>query len=89
MNSCSNFNDNDHYIGRKAMTTIQPKGEKIKQAIKWISNERLEDEKKDLTILICDACLRFNLSPKDEDFLRCFYNDQNLQSFNIPPDLKT
>jgi len=60
------------------MTTIQPKGENVEQAIKWISNERLEYEKKDLTILICDACLRFNLSPKDEDFLRCFYRDQKI-----------
>lgn len=63
--------------GEKAMTTILPKGEDIRQALKWISNERLNDEGKDLSTLIGDACIRFNLSPKDEDFLRSFYSNQN------------
>ena len=55
------------------MSTIQPKGEKVKQAVKWISGERLEDENKGLTRLIQEASTRFNLSPKEEAFLRSFY----------------
>lgn len=57
------------------MATIQPKGENIRQAIKWISCERLEAEGKSLTLLIQEATPRFNLSPKDEEFLVAFYQE--------------
>jgi len=57
------------------MTTILPEGEKIRQAVKWISAERLEDEKKPLSTLIGQAALKFNLSPKDEEYLNGFYRD--------------
>ena len=56
------------------MATIQPKGEKVRQAVKWISEGRLEDETKPIPQLIQEAAGRFNLSPKDEEFLRSFYN---------------
>ncbi|KPK30274.1 MAG: hypothetical protein AMK69_03875 [Nitrospira bacterium SG8_3] len=55
------------------MSTIQPKGEQLRQAIKWISAERQEDENRPIPQLIEKAALRFNLSPKDEEFLRSFY----------------
>ena len=46
------------------MATIMPKGEKVRQAVKWISEE-LKEEKKNIQSLIQDASLRFDLSPKD------------------------
>ena len=55
------------------MSTIQPKGEKIRQAVKWISEKRQEDERKSFSVLIQEASRRFNLSPKDEEFLVSFY----------------
>ena len=55
------------------MSTIQPRGEKVRQAVKWISAERLEDENKALSLFIQEASMRFNLSPKEEAFLRSFY----------------
>jgi len=55
------------------MATILPEGEKIRQAVKWISAERLEDEKQSLSMLIGQAALKFNLSPKDEEYLNNFY----------------
>ena len=55
------------------MATIQPKGEKIRQAVKWISAERLEHENKALSGLIREAANRFNLSPKEEEYLFSFY----------------
>lgn len=58
------------------MATIQPKGEKIRQAVKWISSERLEDENRSVPMLIQDATLRFNLSPKEEEFLISFYKEE-------------
>jgi len=58
------------------MATIQPKGEKIRQALKWISSERLEDENRSIPALIQDVALRFNLSPKEEEFLISFYKEE-------------
>jgi hypothetical protein len=58
------------------MATIQPKGEKIRQAVKWISAERVVDEKKAFSGLIQEAALRFNLSPKEEEFLISFYREE-------------
>jgi hypothetical protein len=55
------------------MPTIQPKGEKLRQAVKWISEKRKDDENCSVYRLIEEASLRFNLSPKEEDFLRAFY----------------
>jgi len=55
------------------MATIQPKGEKVRQAVKWISEGLSEDEGKSVALLIQEAAGRFNLSPKDEEFLRSFY----------------
>lgn len=57
------------------MATVLPEGEKIRQAVKWISAERLEDENKPLSMLIRQAALRFNLSPKEEEYLVSFYRD--------------
>jgi hypothetical protein len=58
------------------MATIQPKGENIRQAVRWISAERLEDESKPIPKLIQEAALRFNLSPKDEAYLVSFYREK-------------
>lgn len=57
------------------MATIQPKGENLRQAVKWISAERLEDEKRGLTLLIQEAALKYNLSPKEEEYLMSFYRE--------------
>ncbi len=55
------------------MATIQPKGENIRQAIRWISQQREDEPQKATSILIQEACLRFNLTPKDEIYLDSFY----------------
>ncbi len=57
------------------MATIQPKGEKLRQAVKWISENLREDECRSLYMLIQEAAQQFNLSPKDEDFLMSFYKE--------------
>jgi len=53
-----------------------PEGERIRQAVKFISAERLEDEKKSIRKLIQEASLRFNLSPKEEMELVNFYKEK-------------
>ncbi len=55
------------------MSTIQPKGESIRQAVRWISQQREDDPKKRISTLIQEACMRFNLTPKDEIYLQSFY----------------
>jgi hypothetical protein len=55
------------------MSTIMPEGEEIQRAIKWIS-QNLED-KPDQPIfpLVEKAVFKFDLSPKDSDFLLTFF----------------
>jgi len=59
------------------MATIQPKDEKVKEAIKWISSERSESENADIARLINNATMRFDLSPKEEEFLISFYKNKS------------
>ena len=58
------------------MATIQAKGENVRKAVKWISEMRKEDESRAMESLIEKASLQFNLSPKEEDFLRSFYQNE-------------
>ncbi|MCD4717731.1 MAG: hypothetical protein K8R45_13450 [Desulfobacterales bacterium] len=57
------------------MATIQPKGEKLRQAVKWIAGMRQEVETRPIPELIQEASNQFNLSPKEEEFLRSFYEE--------------
>jgi hypothetical protein len=49
--------------------SIQPQGEDIRKAVKWISEERQEHPQADLEKLIQKACLKFDLSPKEAVYL--------------------
>ncbi|MGD8769960.1 MAG: hypothetical protein PVJ20_12335 [Desulfobacterales bacterium] len=49
--------------------TIQPKGEDLRKAVKWVSGERKYNPEKELKSLIEEACMKFDLSPMDADFL--------------------
>jgi len=48
---------------------IQPEGEDLRKAVKWISEERKYNPGTTTKALIEDASVKFNLSPKEEDFL--------------------
>lgn len=58
------------------MTTVMPQGELVRKAVTYISDEREESEKS-LTTLIEDAAMRFNLSPKECDFLTKFFTEND------------
>jgi hypothetical protein len=49
--------------------TVQPKGEDLRKAVKWVSAERTYNPEKKVKKIIEEACLKFNLSPMDADFL--------------------
>jgi hypothetical protein len=57
------------------MTTIMPQGELMRRAVTWIDGQRTETGQS-FTALIDMAALRFNLSPKDADFLKSFFKEQ-------------
>ena len=54
------------------MATVLPEGENIRRAIKWISEERKFNPDANDLKLIEDACLKFDLSPMDAEYLRNF-----------------
>jgi hypothetical protein len=58
------------------MPTIIPEGERIRQAVKFISAERMEDDNKPIRKLIQEASLKYNLSPKEEQDLVNFYREK-------------
>ncbi len=55
------------------MTTIMPEGEALRKAVKWISAEISEHPDKSVQKLVNEAVTRFDLSPKDTEFLMSFY----------------
>jgi hypothetical protein len=54
------------------MSTVQPEGEDLRKAVKWLSEEHKYNPDKKYAKLIEEACLRFNLSPKDAEYLAKF-----------------
>jgi len=56
------------------MSPILPEGANLRKAVQWISKMR-EEGNAPLPNLIDQACLRFNLSPKDADFLHRFFTE--------------
>ena len=59
------------------MTTVQPEGEEIRKAVKWISDERQYGDDKPLIKLIEEAGLKFNLSPADQEYLINFFRQKS------------
>ena len=52
------------------MTTVQPEGEDLRKAVKWISEERKYNPEAKLPKLVEKACLKFDLSPMDAAYLQ-------------------
>ena len=57
------------------MATVQPEGENLRKAVKWISDERKYGPDKKHFELIEEASLKFNLSPADEEYLLKFWRE--------------
>ena len=51
------------------MTTVQPEGEEIRKATRWILEEKQFSPEKSLPKLIEEACIKFDLSPMEAEFL--------------------
>lgn len=59
------------------MATIMPESENVQKAIKWISISLEENDKQSIPSLIDKAVFKFDLSPKDTEFLSKFFRERN------------
>ena len=57
--------------------SILPDGEQLRRAVKWISDEILIDPGVSQTKLIGKACLKFDLPPKDAEFLMTYFANKD------------
>ena len=58
--------------------SIFPKGEDLRKAVKWISEERMNNPSITIRKLVEQASLQFNLSPKKVEFLLTYIKNENL-----------
>jgi hypothetical protein len=49
--------------------SVQPKSENFRKAFKWVAEERKFSPGKEVKALVEEAGLKFNLSPKEAEFL--------------------
>ncbi|OQX61072.1 MAG: hypothetical protein B5M56_10035 [Desulfococcus sp. 4484_241] len=54
------------------MTTIIPEGERLKKAVKWISEQRTENPEANPVEIANRATVKFDLSPLEAEFLEKF-----------------
>jgi hypothetical protein len=52
-----------------------PQSELTRKAVAWICETRDNGDKRALPALIEEACVRFNLGPKDMEFLLRFFKE--------------
>ena len=57
------------------MPTVIPEGENVQKAIKWVSANLEENDNQSLQKLIEKAVFKFDLSPKDTEFLTKFFRE--------------
>lgn len=57
------------------MSTVIPQGDALKKAVAWVSEKRTAQPDVNVKKLVNDACLQFDLSPKDSEFLLRFVKD--------------
>ena len=57
--------------------SILPEGEQLRRAVKWISDERTDNPGKSLSALVGESCLKFDLPPKDAEFLLHFFAEKD------------
>jgi len=59
------------------MSNIMPEAENVQKAIKWISSNLEENTNQPISKLIDSAVFKFDISPKDTEFLMGFFRNHN------------
>lgn len=57
------------------MGSVQPQGENLRKAVKWVSQQRKERPDREPLQLAEEASIQFDLSPEDSEFLLRFVKD--------------
>jgi hypothetical protein len=55
------------------VSAVQPPGERLRRAVRWISGRREEEPGAKLARLLDEAMLRFDLTPNECEYLTEFY----------------
>jgi len=58
------------------MPDVMPEGEDLRRAIKWISGYLKDEPGRSVQPLVKEAIFKFDLSPKDSDFLMNFFKKE-------------
>jgi hypothetical protein len=58
------------------MGDLLPDGEDLRRAVKWISGSLQDNPDQPVQRLVQEAVFKFDLSPKDADFLIMFFSDR-------------
>jgi hypothetical protein len=58
------------------MHDLLPDGEDIRRAVKWVSGHLQEDSGRPVQPLVQEAIFKFDLSPRDADFLIHFFSQR-------------
>jgi hypothetical protein len=61
------------------MRDLLPDGDDLRRAVKWISGNIQENPDQSVAPLIHEAVFKFDLSPKDADFLIMFYSKKKTE----------
>jgi len=58
------------------MHELLPEGEELRRAVKWISGNLQENSGQPVQPLVNEAIFKFDLSPRDAEFLIGFYSQR-------------
>jgi hypothetical protein len=58
------------------MHNLLPEGEELRRAIRWISGNIQENPDQRVQTLVQEAIFKFDLSPRDAEFLIGFYRQK-------------
>ena len=53
--------------------SVHPEGESLRRAVRWISGHLEDDAEQPLPPLVDSATLRFDLTPRESEYLYAFY----------------
>ncbi len=62
------------------MSSMLPDGEDIRRAVKWVSGHLQEDAGRPVQPLVQEAIFKFDLSPRDAEFLISFFRQRKDES---------
>ena len=58
------------------MSDILPEGEDLRRAVRWVSGSLQENAGQTVQALVQEAIFKFDLSPKDAEFLIGFFRQR-------------